>query len=119
MMILSAGGIQSLGDVGNRIGINPVRDIEEHFRLVQSAREFCYRREVIVRSDGFDTGILHDLIGSRELAHFPQQSVVSVEGHRDQQGHQLRLVQQMSERNKTIWSDSLGWKTRRHALSCD
>ena len=101
-MILSAGGIQSFGDVGNRIGINSVRDIEEHFRLVQSAPEFRYRREVIVRSDGFDTGILHDLIGSRELAHFPQQSVVPVEGHRDQQGHEIRLVQQMRERNNTI-----------------
>jgi hypothetical protein len=101
-MILSAGGIHSFGDVGNRIGINSVRDIEEHFRLVQSAREFCYRSEVIVRSDGFDTGILHDLIGSRELAHFAQQSVVLVEGHRDQQAHSVRLVQPVSERNNTV-----------------
>jgi hypothetical protein len=47
-MILSTGGIESPGDVGNRIGINPARDIEKHFRFVQLAREFCYGREVIV-----------------------------------------------------------------------
>ncbi len=47
-MVLSTGGIESSGDVGNRIGINPARDIEKYFCVVQMAREFCYRREVIV-----------------------------------------------------------------------
>jgi hypothetical protein len=99
-MSLSAGGIESPGNVGDRAGIDPARDIEEHLRLVQSAREFCYGREVVIRSAGFDAGILHDLIGSRELAHFPQQSVVPAEGHRDQQQHDTRLVQRVRERNQ-------------------
>jgi hypothetical protein len=45
---------------------------------------------------------LHDLVGSREFAHFPHQSIIPVERHRDQKAHPIRLVQRVRGRNKKL-----------------
>lgn len=102
-MNLGAGGIDRSGDVGDRVGIDPAREVKKHFRLVQSAHEFRCAHEVIVRQARFNTGILHDLVGSREFTHFPHQSVIPVEGHRDQQRHAMRLAQRAQRRNDKLW----------------
>lgn len=96
------GGIDRSGDVGDRGGIDSAREVKKHFRLIQSTQEFRCVREVIVRQARFNTGILHDLVGSREFAHFPHQSIIPVERHRDQKAHALRLVQRVRGRNKKL-----------------